>query len=28
MAKWECRRYAALLRNPSQENLNYPSAMI
>jgi len=28
MAKWECRRYATLLKNPSQENLNYPSAMV
>ena len=25
MAKWECRRYAEILRNPSEENLNYPS---
>ena len=24
MAKWECRRYAALLKNPGKENLNYP----
>ncbi|MDR0584352.1 MAG: S-ribosylhomocysteine lyase [Treponema sp.] len=24
MAKWECRRYAALLRNPAGENLHYP----
>ena len=24
MAKWECRRYAALLQNPGGENLNYP----
>jgi S-ribosylhomocysteine lyase len=24
MAKWECRRYAALLENPGKENLNYP----
>jgi len=24
MAKWECRRYAALLQNPGKENLNYP----
>ena len=24
MAKWECARYAALLRNPSKENLEYP----
>jgi len=25
MAQWECRRYAALLKNPSKENLNYPA---
>jgi S-ribosylhomocysteine lyase len=25
MAKWECRRYAKLLKNPSKENLEYPS---
>jgi S-ribosylhomocysteine lyase len=25
MAKWECRRYAALLQNPAKENLNYPA---
>lgn len=24
MAKWECRRYAALLENPGEENLSYP----
>ena len=24
MAKWESRRYAAILRNPSKENLEYP----
>ncbi|MDR0324204.1 MAG: S-ribosylhomocysteine lyase [Treponema sp.] len=24
MAKWECRRFAALLKNPSKENLEYP----
>ena len=24
MAKWECRRYAALLENPGEENLRYP----
>jgi S-ribosylhomocysteine lyase len=24
MAKWECRRYAELLKNPGDENLNYP----
>jgi S-ribosylhomocysteine lyase len=24
MAKWEAKRYAALLRNPGKENLNYP----
>jgi S-ribosylhomocysteine lyase len=28
MAKWECHRYAALLRNPRGENLNYPSEMV
>jgi len=28
MAKWECRRYAALLKNPKKENLEYPSSMI
>jgi len=28
MAKWECRRYAALFKNPAKENLNYPSVMI
>jgi len=28
MAKWECRRYAALLRKPSGENLEYPSNMV
>jgi len=27
MAKWECRRYAALLRNPAGENLEYPNNM-
>jgi S-ribosylhomocysteine lyase len=27
MAKWECRRYATLLRNPGRENLNYPSVI-
>ena len=25
MAKWEARRYAAMLKNPGKENLNYPS---
>ena len=25
MAQWECRRYAALLKNPAKENLNYPA---
>jgi len=25
MAKWECRRYAELLRNPGEGNLNYPA---
>jgi S-ribosylhomocysteine lyase len=24
MAKWECRRYAGILRNPERERLNYP----
>jgi S-ribosylhomocysteine lyase len=24
MAKWEFRRYAAIVRNPGRENLNYP----
>jgi S-ribosylhomocysteine lyase len=24
MAQWECRRYAALLKNPGAENMNYP----
>jgi S-ribosylhomocysteine lyase len=24
MAKWECRRYAGVVKNPSSENLNYP----
>jgi S-ribosylhomocysteine lyase len=24
MAKWEAKRYAAVLRNPGHENLNYP----
>jgi S-ribosylhomocysteine lyase len=24
MAKWEARRYAATLKNPARENLNYP----
>ncbi|MCL2806449.1 MAG: S-ribosylhomocysteine lyase [Treponema sp.] len=28
MAKWECRRYAALLRKASKENLEYPSNMV
>ena len=28
MAKWECRRYAAILHNPSGENLNYPTEMV
>ena len=27
MAKWECRRYNALLQNPSKGNLEYPSDM-
>jgi S-ribosylhomocysteine lyase len=25
MAKWECRRYANILRSPADENLNYPA---
>ena len=25
MAQWEARRYAALVRNPAKENLNYPA---
>ena len=25
MAKWECQRYAALLQNPGEENLHYPT---
>ncbi|MDR3170055.1 MAG: S-ribosylhomocysteine lyase [Treponema sp.] len=25
MAKWEAKRYAQVLRNPGQENLNYPA---
>jgi len=25
MAKWECRRYAAILKDPKEENLSYPS---
>jgi len=25
MAKWECRKYAAIVKNPSKENLEYPS---
>jgi S-ribosylhomocysteine lyase len=24
MAKWECRRYAVIVKNPGKENLNYP----
>jgi S-ribosylhomocysteine lyase len=28
MAQWECRRYAAILKNPKGENLNYPTAMV
>jgi S-ribosylhomocysteine lyase len=24
MARWECRRYAEIVRNPGKENLNYP----
>jgi S-ribosylhomocysteine lyase len=25
MARWEAARYAAVLKNPGKENLNYPS---
>jgi S-ribosylhomocysteine lyase len=25
MAKWECRRWAEVVRNPKSENLNYPA---
>ena len=28
MAKWECRRYASLLHNPSGENLHYPGELV
>jgi S-ribosylhomocysteine lyase len=28
MAKWECRKYAAILKNPRGENLEYPSDMV
>ena len=28
MAKWECRKYFAILRNPKKENLEYPSNMV
>jgi len=28
MAKWECRRYAKVLHNPSGENLIYPTDMV
>jgi len=28
MAKWECQKYAALLRKASKENLEYPSNMV
>lgn len=28
IAKWECRKYAALLKKPSLENLEYPSAIM
>ncbi|MDR2607567.1 MAG: S-ribosylhomocysteine lyase [Treponema sp.] len=24
MAKWECRRYASVLKNPAEDRLNYP----
>ena len=27
MAKWECRRYAAILKNPGEAHLNYPGEM-
>jgi len=28
MAKWECRKYASLLKNAGKENLEYPSDMV
>jgi len=28
MAKWECRKYAAIMRKPLGENLEYPSQMV
>jgi len=28
MAKWECKRYAAILKKPAGENLEYPSMMV
>jgi S-ribosylhomocysteine lyase len=28
MAKWECARYAKLLKNASKENLEYPSSNV
>ncbi|MDR0316341.1 MAG: S-ribosylhomocysteine lyase [Treponema sp.] len=28
MAKWECRRYASILRSPGKENLNYPGTPV
>jgi len=28
MAKWECKRYAAILKKPAGENLEYPSTMV
>jgi len=28
MAKWECGRYAAILKNPKKGNLEYPNAIV
>jgi S-ribosylhomocysteine lyase len=28
MAKWECRKYNKILKNPSKENLEYPSDLV
>jgi S-ribosylhomocysteine lyase len=28
MAKWECRRYAAIIENPGRNNLYYPGEMV
>jgi S-ribosylhomocysteine lyase len=28
MAKWECRRYAGILKRPAKENLEYPNEMV